>query len=257
MIIQMNNVSWVRNGKKILDNINWSVPDREHWALIGLNGSGKTSLLQMINGYIWPTSGNISVLGKQFGTYPLGELRKIIGWVSSAMQAKLHEEEYAENIVLTGAYASPRLYVDPSKLEIKRALELMEAFDLSPFINRRYATLSQGEKQKVLIVRALMASPRLLILDEPCTGLDMFAREQLLETIEKLSEQRDAPTLIYVTHHIEEILPLFRKTLMLRRGKIFKSGETEQSLTTSSLQDFFEAPLPKRATSNILSSLKI
>lgn len=249
MIIDLNGVSWVRNGKKILDNIHWSVADGEHWAIIGLNGSGKTSLLQMINGYIWPTNGSISVLGKQFGTYPLGELRKIVGWVSSAMQEKLHEEEYAENIVLTGAYASPRLYVDPSKEEIERALRLMETFDLHSFINRRYATLSQGEKQKVLIVRALMASPQLLILDEPCTGLDLFAREQLLETIEKLSEEPDAPTLIYVTHHIEEILPIFQKTLMLRRGKVFNAGATNELLTPSNLQDFFEAPLPKRALS--------
>ena len=247
MVIQLKNVSYQRQKKTILKNINWTVNEGEHWALLGLNGSGKTTLLNIINGYIWPTSGEVTVLGKQFGSYPLGELRKIIGWVSTSMQEKLYGDEYAENIVLTGKFASPKLYDDPEQADIDRALQLMEQFGMRDFIHRRYETLSQGEKQKILILRALMASPKLLILDEPCTGLDIFAREQLLETIEQLSRQKDAPTLIYVTHHIEEILPVFEKTLMLRRGEVFKSGNTKDLLTKEQLAEFFEAPLPKRA----------
>ncbi len=247
MVIEIKNVNYQRKNKKILKNINWSVQSGEHWALLGLNGSGKTTLLNIINGYIWPTTGEVTVLGKQFGTYPLGELRKIIGWVSTSMQDKLYGDEYTENIVLSGLFASPRLYEDPEQADVDRALTLMEEFGLSSFIHRRYATLSQGEKQKILILRALMANPKLLILDEPCTGLDVFAREQLLETVEQLSKQEDAPTLIYVTHHIEEILPLFKNTLMIRRGEIFKSGATNKLLTEEGLTEFFEAPLPERA----------
>lgn len=247
MVIELKNVSYKRQNKTILKNINWSVQAGEHWALLGLNGSGKTTLLNIINGYIWPTAGEVTVLGKQFGTYPLGELRKIIGWVSTSMQDKLYGNEYTENIVLSGLFASPRLYEDPEQADVDRALALMEEFGLGSFIHRRYATLSQGEKQKVLILRALMAKPKLLILDEPCTGLDVFAREQLLETVDQLSKQEAAPTLIYVTHHIEEILPLFKNTLMLRRGEIFTSGATEELLTEKELTKFFEAPLPDRA----------
>lgn len=247
MVIQLKNVSYQRQKKTILKNINWTVNEGEHWALLGLNGSGKTTLLNIINGYIWPTAGEVSVLGKQFGTYPLGELRKIIGWVSSSMQEKLYGDEYTENIVLSGKFASPKLYDDPEKEDIDRALAFMKEFGLGNFIHRRYATLSQGEKQKVLILRALMANPKLLILDEPCTGLDVFAREHLLETVEQLSKQPHAPTLIYVTHHIEEILPVFKKTLMLRRGEVFKAGDTSDLLTEEQLADFFEAPLPERA----------
>lgn len=247
MVIQLKNVSYQRQHQTILKDINWAVHEGEHWALLGLNGSGKTTLLNIINGYIWPTTGEVTVLGKQFGTYPLGELRKIIGWVSLSMQEKLYGDEYTENIVLSGKFASPKLYEDPEQADIDRALALMEEFGLSSFIHRRYATLSQGEKQKVLILRALMAKPKLLILDEPCTGLDVFAREQLLETVDQLSKQKEAPTLIYVTHHIEEILPVFEKTLMLRRGEVFKAGNTAELITEEQLTEFFEAPLPKRA----------
>lgn len=248
MVIQLKNVSYQRQNQTILKNVNWSVREGEHWALLGLNGSGKTTLLNIINGYIWPTTGEVTVLSKQFGTYPLGELRKIIGWVSTSMQEKLYGDEYTENIVLSGKFASPKLYEDPEQTDIDRALALMEEFGLNRFIHRRYATLSQGEKQKVLILRALMANPKLLILDEPCTGLDVFAREQLLETVEQLSTQKDAPTLIYVTHHIEEILPVFEKTLMLRRGEVFEAGSTAGLITEEKLTEFFEAPLPKRTS---------
>ncbi|MFA8438055.1 ABC transporter ATP-binding protein [Pueribacillus sp. YX66] len=248
MVIQLKNISYQRQNKVILKNIDWIVQKGEHWALLGLNGSGKTTLLNIINGYIWPTTGEVTVLSKQFGAYPLGELRKLIGWVSTSMQEKLYGNEYTENIVLSGKFASPKLYEDPEQTDIDRALNLMEEFGLSSFIHRRYATLSQGEKQKVLILRALMANPKLLILDEPCTGLDVFAREHLLETVDQLSKQNDAPTLIYVTHHIEEILPVFQKTLMLRRGKIYQAGITADLLTEEQLTEFFEAPLPERAT---------
>ena len=251
MVFSIENVSWKRDGQFILKNITWSVSRGEHWAVLGLNGSGKTSLLHMLNGYIWPTTGTITVFGKRFGTFPLGELRKSIGWVSPAMLEQLHDYEYTENIVLSGKFASTKLYEDPAKEDVNKAIALMEQFGLGSFIHRRFATLSQGEKQKVLILRALMASPKLLILDEPCTGLDVFAREQVLETVEQLGSQTDSLTLLYVTHHLEEISPVFQKTLMLRRGEVFQAGPTKQLLTEETLRAFFEAPLPKRAATRL------
>ena len=243
MVISLKDVSLIKEGKPLLKNINWHVKKGEHWTILGLNGSGKTMLLNLINGYIWPTTGQVRIFEKTFGTYPLGELRKSIGWVSTSLQEKLYEHEYAENIVLSGKFASIGLWDDPNQKDIERALSLMDELNCRQFVNRPYETLSQGEKQKILIARALMADPKLLILDEPTTGLDVFAREQLLQTIEQLAKHKNAPTIIYVTHHLEEILPTFNYTLLMKKGQIFAAGEKESMLTSKNLTEFFEHPV--------------
>ncbi|SHK05197.1 iron complex transport system ATP-binding protein [Geosporobacter subterraneus DSM 17957] len=243
MIIQAKQVSVFRDGKTILKDIDWTVSPGEHWAILGLNGSGKTTLLNMVNGYLFPSKGEISVLDKVFGKFDLRELRKSIGWVSSALQERLYANETVEDIVLSGKFATIGLYEQPKEEDRDFARHLLDRFDIVHFANRSYQSLSQGEKQRVLIARGLMASPRLLILDEPCTGLDIFAKEQLLSIIEKLSCEKDAPTLIYVTHRTEEILPVFSHTLLLRRGEIHSSGKTAAVLTTENLSDFFETPV--------------
>ena len=241
MIIEAKQISVIRDSKYILKDVNWSVKTGEHWAILGFNGSGKTSLLALINGYLFPSKGEIQVLGKTFGKYDWRELRKSIGWVSTALQERLYGNETVENIVLSGKYASLRLFDEPSREDRDFAISILERLDSLELLNRTYGTLSQGEKQKVLIARGLMSSPRLLILDEPCTGLDIFAKEKLLSIIEKICREKDAPTLIYVTHVIEEILPAFSHTLLLRRGQVHSSGETSSVLTKENLSDFFEA----------------
>ncbi len=243
MVIQAKQVSVIKDTKTILKDINWTVSPGEHWAILGLNGSGKTTLLNMINGYLFPSKGEIQVLGKVFGKFDLRELRKSIGWISSALQEKLYVNESVEDIVLSGKFATIGLYEQATQEDRVFARQLLERLDIMHFSNRTYQSLSQGEKQRVLIARGLMASPRLLILDEPCTGLDIFAKEQLLSMIEKLSAEKDAPTLIYVTHRTEEILPVFRHTLLLRRGEIHSSGNTNTVLNTDNLSDFFESPI--------------
>ena len=243
MIIQTKQVSVIKDTKTILKDINWTVSPGEHWAILGLNGSGKTTLLNMVNGYLFPSKGEIQVLGKVFGKFDLRELRKSIGWVSSALQEKLYVNESVEDIVLSGKFATIGLYEQATQEDRAFARQLLERLDVIHFSNRTYQSLSQGEKQRVLIARGLMAAPRLLILDEPCTGLDIFAKEQLLSMIEKLSAEKDAPTLIYVTHRTEEILPVFSHTLLLRRGEIHSSGNTNTVLTTDNLSDFFESPV--------------
>lgn len=243
MIIEAKQISVIRDTTYILKDINWSVKAGEHWAILGLNGSGKTTLLDLVNGYIFPSKGEIQVLGKLFGKYDWRELRKSIGWISTALQERLYGTEIVEDIVLSGKFASIRLYEQASQGDIAFARSILGRLDILELSGRTYETLSQGEKQLVLIARGLMPSPRLLILDEPCTGLDIFAKEKLLSIIEKLSYEKDAPTLIYVTHLTEEILPAFSHTLLLRRGQVYSSGETASVLTKENLCDFFETPV--------------
>lgn len=243
MIIEVKGVNWLRDETTILRGIDWQVKKGEHWCLVGLNGSGKTSLLQIICGYVWPTKGEVSVLGNLYGTVDLREVRKSIGWVSTALMAQLHEQETAYRVILSGREATIGLYSIPSDEDRKKAAELLDTFGCESLKNRPFGALSQGEKQKVLIARALMASPRLLILDEPCTGLDLLSREQLLAMIEQIAAQPDGPTLLYVTHHIEEILPCFTHTLLLKSGAVEEAGQTEKVLSADTLTRFFGVPV--------------
>ncbi|MDQ0187596.1 iron complex transport system ATP-binding protein [Cytobacillus kochii] len=190
-------------------------------------------------GYIWPTSGQISVLGHTYGKVDLQQVRQSIGWVSSSFQEKIRPYERVQDIIVSGKYASIGLYEEPSTDDIEEANEWLEQFHLTQLQNETYQTCSQGEKQKILIARALMAHPKLLILDEPTTGLDFVAREQLLDSIARISKQKEAPTIIFVTHHIEEIIPIFNKSLLIKDGTVFKSGNTSELLTSETLTDFF------------------
>lgn len=241
MTIELNKVSWIRNGNYILKDIDWRVQSGQHWAIVGLNGSGKTTLLDLINGYIWPTSGEINVCGQRYGSVDLREQRKLIGWVSSSLQEKIYLSDNAEDVVLSGKFASIGLYDNPEEQHIEQAHILLEEMGCGSLIGRPFGVLSQGEKQKILIARALINCPKLLILDEPYTGLDLFAREQVLAAVDYIARCKDGPTLLFVTHHIEEILPVFTHTLLLRRGKVFLTGKTQDVITSENLSRFFES----------------
>lgn len=243
MAVQMVNVSCVRDRQCILKEINWRVEPGENWAIVGLNGSGKTTLLNIINGYIWPSKGSVRILDKEFGRVDIWEIRRSIGWVSSSLQERLYPHEVVVNIVLSGKYASIGLYEQPRTSDIDRANTLLEQIGCAHLAKRRYETLSQGEKQKILIARALMSRPKLLILDEPCTGLDIFSRDQFLKAIEKLCQEKEVPNLLYVTHRIEEIMPVFPKALLLRKGEVHSLGNTTTVLTSKNLTDFFGLPV--------------
>lgn len=243
LTLYMKDVSWRRDGNIILQHINWEIKKGEHWAVIGLNGSGKTSLLGMISGYIFPSEGEVSVLGRKFGSCDLRELRKSIGWVSSSLQENLLVDEKVEDIVLSGKFASIGLYDNPTKNDRQRATDLIEQFGCTEYRHRLYSTLSQGEKQRVMLARALMNFPKVLVLDEPCTGLDIFAREYFLSAIGVIAASSEAPTMLYVSHHIEEILPVFGRTLLLKKGNVYSAGKTKSVLTESNLSDFFQSPV--------------
>ncbi|TVY11092.1 ABC transporter ATP-binding protein [Paenibacillus cremeus] len=242
-VVHLEQVFYRREKEEILKNIHWTVRKGDHWALLGLNGSGKTTILNIITGYIWPTLGKVTVLGELYGTVDLREMRKQIGWVSSSLQEKLYSNDKTQNIVISGKHASIGLYERTTEQDVEKAKILMEQLGCSHLFDRPYQTCSQGEKQKLLIARALMASPKLLILDEATNGLDFLSREALLASIQQLASQPDSPTILYVTHHIEEIIPVFNRTLMIRRGEVFEQGASSDVLTNETLSSFFETPI--------------
>lgn len=239
-IIEMNNVSWRRQGKTILQDLSWEVQRGEHWAVLGLNGAGKTTLLNMVNGYIWPTTGEVTVLGNEFGKTDIRQLRQSIGWVSSSLGERINGRHTAEDIVVSGKFASVGLvFADPEDEDFERARELMELLAVDYTYGQAYEKCSQGEKQKILIARGMMANPDLLILDEPTTGLDFIAREDLLQTIEQIAKAEAAPTIIFVTHHIEEVLPIFSHMLLLEKGTVFAQGKREDVLTSDDMSRLY------------------
>lgn len=238
-MIKFNNISVLRNNKYILKDISWEVKKNEHWCIIGLNGSGKTTLLNIITGYIYPTEGTANVLGKEFGKTNLQDLRKEIGLVSSSIKYEFTKNDSVLAVVLSGKFASIGLYEAVEMTDVETARKYMEMLNCTHLEDEEYGVLSQGEKQRVLIARALMANPKILILDEPCNGLDILAREELLNFIEVISEEKNGPTLIYVTHHIEEVLPCFTNALLLKNGTVFANGRINELLTEKHLSTFF------------------
>ncbi len=186
------------------------------------------------------------VLGKHYGSYDWRMLRRKIGFISSALQERFYSTETAAEIVLSGMFATIGLYDQPKAKDTNKALSLLKLMNGSHVARQPYLELSQGEKQKVLIARALINSPRLLIMDEPCIGLDIFSKEQILSAIETLGSKTPAPTILYVSHHTEEILPVFTHTLLLRRGEVHSAGETKKVLTRRNLSSFFDAPVGVR-----------
>ena len=204
----MDQLRIVRDGTVILHDANWSVLRGQHWVILGANGSGKTSLLSALTGYLMPTSGEISLLGETYGQSDWRELRKKIGLVSSSVRQMMADDEPALETVASGKYAMIDFWGRLTRAEKMRARQLLRQVECEYLADRPWCVLSQGERQRVLIGRALMAKPRVLILDEPCAGLDPAAREHFLDFIQRLGQTGNAPTLILVTHHVEEIMPV-------------------------------------------------
>jgi iron complex transport system ATP-binding protein len=247
-VIELDNVDYVRQGHAILSGINWRIEAGQHWALMGANGSGKTTLLKIITGYDWPTSGQVKVLGKQFGETNIPELRKHIGWVSAAIEQKLPVYDRAIDVVASGIDASLGLYRIFSKDEYRRAKKALKVLKAEGFAQQRFETLSQGEQQKVLIARALVSRPKLLILDEPCVGLDPGARQRFLSDIGDMAKQKNAPTIILVTHHIEEVGGWIDRVMLLKAGKVMAEGIPKKVFTSKNLTQLFDFPCKSKYT---------
>ncbi len=241
-LLRLDNVSVRRGRREILSGVSWTIEHGRHWALLGPNGAGKTTLLKIITGYEWVTDGSVEVLGEPFGQCNIPELRKRIGWVSSALQQGLPERDTAIEIAASGIEASLGLYRDFSPAEFDRAAEALRSLGCESAARQSYATLSQGERQRVVIARALVNRPRLLILDEPCAGLDPMARESFLRDLGRLAARPEAPGMILVTHHIEEIGPWVSDVLVLRNGRVLAAGPKAEVLTPVTLGEAFGCP---------------
>lgn len=242
-MIKFEKISFVRNEKKILKNIEWEIKENENWALLGGNGSGKSTLLSMIPAYNFPTSGDITVFGNKFGYSNWSKVKDNIGFVSTSLNNFLStlNKQTLLNIVLSGKFNSIGIYQKVYNEDVEKALKIIDDFQLSKIKESKFDVLSQGEQRRTLIARAFMNEPKLMILDEPCAGLDVTSREYLLKTLEKNSKNIGGiRQFIYVTHQIEEIIPSVTHVAMLKNGEIFAKGKKTEVLTNEILGKLFD-----------------
>jgi len=239
-VFELTDVSVMRAGKYLLNRISWQVNTGEHWVVIGPNGAGKTTLLQILSANLHPTSGAAQILGEPLGGVDVFELRTRIGHTSSTIAERVPTNETVQNLVLSAAYAVlGRWNEEYDEQDHARAQAMMAELGIVALADRTFGTLSEGEKKRVLICRALMTDPEAILLDEPAAGLDVGAREDLIESIEALASDAQGPALVMVSHHLEEIAPGFTHALLLAKGQIVAAGPIAQTLTSSNLTAAF------------------
>ena len=235
-ILELSDISVRRGDRVILGPLNWQVLEGERWVILGPNGAGKTTLLQICSSLIHPTTGEINILGEKLGMVDVFELRTRIGLTSSALVEQLPADELVMDVVLTAAYAMLGRWQEKYDLwDESRAMALLTALGVRELGERLFGSLSEGEKKRVQIARALMADPELLLLDEPASSLDLGGREDLLRRIESLSKDPLAPATVIVTHHIEEIPVGTTHALLLREGAVVAQGEVASVITDQNL----------------------
>lgn len=249
-ILQVQDLLIRRGNTIILDHVNWRVNSHENWVILGANGSGKTSLLRTITGYLAATDGEIELLGEEFGDSDWRELRLRIGVVTNSFGSLVPVCENALDTVVSGKFAQLDLWGRGDDADRRAARRLLKQVEVDYLADREWQYLSQGERQRVLIARALMSRPKLLILDEPCAGLDPVARRDFLSLINRLANSRNAPALVLVTHHVEEITPAFTHALLLRSGKVVAAGPRAKTLTSKNLTTVFGVPSKLRGNAS-------
>lgn len=237
-IIELEKIGYKTGYRYLLQDVSWNIREGEHWVVFGMNGSGKTTLLSIITGYKHYTEGKMKVFGNAVTADNVLDIRKKIGWVSASFFDKYYSKESALHIVLSGKSGALGMDDTITLDDVRYAKELLEELQLGDRINHTFDMLSKGQRQNVLIARALFGDPEILILDEPCTGLDIYNRNYLFRTLEALSKRKKL-TILYVTHYVEEILPIFDKTLLLRNGHIFAKGNTDELMTGETMSTFF------------------
>ena len=243
-VLAFAGVSVVRGGNTLLDDITWEVEEGERWVVLGPNGAGKTTLLQLAAARIHPTRGVAGILGEVMGAVDVFELRPRIGLSSAAIAERFPADELVGNIVVTASYAIVgRWREEYDDQDYRRAMTLLQALGAAHLADRRFGTLSEGERKRVQIARALMSDPEVMLLDEPAAGLDLGGREDLVARLGLLAQDTEAPALVLVTHHVEEIPPGFTDVLLLRDGRIVAAGPLELTLTAENLSATFGLPL--------------
>ena len=246
-VLQLTDVSVLRDGATLLDQVSWEVADGERWVVLGANGAGKTTLLQVASASVFPSRGVATILGETMGAVDVFELRPRIGLSSAALADRLPAKETVRDVVLTASYAVVgRWHESYESLDAERADRLLAALGVARLAQRRFGTLSEGERKRVQIARALMTDPELMLLDEPAAGLDLGGREDLVRRLGRLAMDGDAPALVLVTHHVEEIPPGFTHVLLLRAGRVVAAGPLAATLTSDTLTETFGIPLELR-----------
>lgn len=241
-IIELNKLSCKAGYRYLLKDITWRVKPGEHWVVFGMNGSGKTTLLSIIAGFKHYTDGKVKVFGDEMCNDNILDIRKRIGWVSASFFDKYYTKESALHIVLSGKSGTLGLDETITLEDVRLAKELLIELRLEDKINRPFDMMSKGERQNVLIARALFSNPDILILDEPCTGLDVYNRSYLFSTIKELNTKNNL-TIIYVTHYVEEVIPLFQQALLLKNGHVFAKGATKEVFTDTLMQEMLGYPV--------------
>jgi iron complex transport system ATP-binding protein len=237
-------VSIVRNGSTLISDITWEVDEADRWVVIGPNGAGKTTLLQVISAQIHPSSGVAGVLGEVLGVVDVFELRPRIGLTSAALAERIPRGERVHDVVVSASYAVlGRWREQYDELDHERADELLGQLRIDALADRTFGTLSEGERKRVQIARALMTDPELLLLDEPAAGLDLAGRETLVNTLGELAQDHYAPASVLVTHHVEEIPAGITHAMLLKDGKIVAAGPLRDTLTAENLTKTFDVDL--------------
>jgi iron complex transport system ATP-binding protein len=245
LVVDIDRVSVNKGGNLILREVDWKIRPGDRWVLFGANGSGKTTLMEVVSSYLFPTRGTAHLFGHKLGRVDVRELRKRIGYVGPAPTRLVRTNFPSLEIVVTGLHAS---FVDTrwhhyEESDWERARGFLRVLQAEHLAEREFSTMSEGEKKRVLIARALMASPDLLLLDEPGSGLDLGARERLVESLASLAADEDTAPVVLVTHHVEEIPPGFDHILMLAGGRVVTSGRLDEVLTADALSETFGMPL--------------
>ena len=241
-VLEVSGLTIRRGNTVILQDIRWQVLSNEHWVILGANGSGKTSLLSALTGYLTPTAGEVVVLGERYGRTDWRQLRLRLGLVSSSIRQMIPPDEPALETVVSGRYAMIDFWGKMTQADRRRARHILRQIECLALAERPWLFLSQGERQRVLIGRALMANPAVLILDEPCAGLDPAAREHFLQFLQRLGSGAHPPTLVLVTHHVEEIMPVFSHVLILKSARVMAQGARTYILNSKALSDAFGEP---------------
>jgi len=239
-VLRFADVTLRRGQKHILDQVNWQVREGQHWIVLGPNGAGKTTALQIAAARLHPTSGQVWVLGQRLGRVDVFDLRGRIGLATATLAGRIPPGELVRDTVMTAAYGvTGRWHEDYGLPDQERAQELLDDFGVGDLTERYFASLSEGETKRVLLARALMADPEVLLLDEPTAGLDVSGREQLLSTLSSLASQAGSAIMILVTHHVEEIPPGFTHAALMRDGRFIHAGPISQVLTSAKVSEAF------------------
>jgi len=243
-VIRLRDVGVRRDGNMLLRHVDWTVHEDERWVVIGPNGAGKTTLLQVAASLLFPTEGEAEILGERLGHVDVFDLRPRIGFSSAAVAEKVPPGEKVIDLVLTASYAVlGRWQEQYDSSDVTRAVEILDALGCAHLIRRRFGTLSEGERKRVQIARALMPDPELLLLDEPAAGLDLGGREDLVRRLGMLARDPNAPMSVLVTHHVEEVPEGFTHAMLLRRGGVVAAGPLEEVFTEAQLSKCFGVPL--------------